>query len=240
MYLSADGPTRSVRTVPTDGGELLLTGGNGHVVGRHAHTQQLVDDLTKWTERTFPGAERTHWWSAQDYHPVDELPYVGTLGPRNDRILIATGYDKWGMTNSVAAAFALSSRVLGGSTPWARALDSWSRHEVAGFGSAVAFNAGVAFNMANGWLRPLAGAAAGHKGDPAEGDGRVEWQGRKPVAVCTVDGQTQRRSAICPHLHGIVSWNDAERSWDCPLHGSRFAADGSVLEGPATRGLAPG
>jgi Rieske Fe-S protein len=57
--------------------------------------------------------------------------------------------------------------------------------------------------------------------------------------VSTVDGRTCRVSAVCPHLGGIVAWNDAERSWDCPLHGSRFAADGTRLEGPATSDLAP-
>jgi Rieske Fe-S protein len=57
--------------------------------------------------------------------------------------------------------------------------------------------------------------------------------------VCTVGGVTRRFSAVCPHLGGVVTWNEVERSFDCPLHGSRFAADGSVLEGPATHGLAP-
>ena len=67
----------------------------------------------------------------------------------------------------------------------------------------------------------------------------VGRDGVRPVAVSTVAGCTTRLSAVCPHLKGIVSWNDAEKSWDCPLHGSRFAADGTVLEGPATSNLKP-
>ncbi|MDQ3627748.1 MAG: Rieske 2Fe-2S domain-containing protein, partial [Actinomycetota bacterium] len=74
---------------------------------------------------------------------------------------------------------------------------------------------------------------------PREGAGRVEHTGARPVATCTVGGRTRRVSAVCPHLWGVVRWNDAEQSWDCPLHGSRFDADGEVLEGPATRGLRP-
>ena len=235
MYLSADSPTRSVRSVPHGGGELLLTGGNGHVVGRKSGTSRLVEDLTRWTR--LPGATRTHAWSAQDYHSVHELPYAGPLVPHDDRIMIASGYDKWGMTNAVAAALALSSSLLGGHTEWATVMRSWSGREVKGAVSALRVNASVGLALGTGWIAPLLHSP--EKLNPGEGRGRVERGGLAPVAVCTVDGKTVRRSAVCTHLHGVVSWNDAERSWDCPLHGSRFRPDGSVIEGPATEDLPP-
>ncbi len=240
MYLSADSPDRTVRSVPhtaADGAteELLLTGGNGHVVGRHAHTAGLVDDLVAWTRRHFPGAEPTHSWSAQDYHSDHELPFVGPLVPHDDRVLVATGYDKWGMTNAVAAALALSSMLLGGHTEWAAAMRSWTTREVAGALSAARANAAVGLALGTGWVKPQFTAPG--KLNPAEGSGRVERGGLHPVAVCTVGGQTYRRSAVCTHLRGVLSWNDAERSWDCPLHGSRFRPDGGVIEGPATSDL---
>jgi len=237
MYLSADSPSRSVRSVPTTDGELLMTGGNGHVVGRQSPTSELVRDLQAWTGKHWPGAELTHSWSAQDYHSMHELPYAGPLTPGHDRILVATGYDKWGMTNAVAAALSLTGQLLGGHIEWASALQSWTTKELTGALPAAKLNAEVAGHLAAGWLKPL--LSKPDRLDPAEGSGRVERGGVTPVAVCTVDGRTQRRSAVCTHLHGLVSWNDAERSWDCPLHGSRFAADGSVLEGPATDDLRP-
>ncbi len=236
MYLSADSTVRSLRTAPTAAGTQLLVGGNGHVVGRHGSTQSLVDDLIEWTQRYFPGAEPTHAWSAQDYQPIDGLPYVGPLTPGNENISVATGYDKWGMTNAVAAGLLLSRRILGdASTPWAGALQSWRRHEITGLPTVAMLNAQVAWNLARGWIAPL----LQHGDHPAlaEGAGRVERHLPRPVGRCTVDGVTHQVSAVCPHLGGIVRWNDAERSWDCPLHGSRFAADGTVLEGPATLGL---
>jgi Rieske Fe-S protein len=94
-------------------------------------------------------------------------------------------------------------------------------------------NLQVARHLTTGWLS----AAFGGGGTPAEGEGRVERRGIRPAGVCTVDGTTSAVSPICPHLHGILNWNDAERSWDCPLHGSRFTHDGKLLEGPATRDL---
>lgn len=235
MYLSADSPTRSVRTVPTADGELLLIGGNGHVVGRHASPASLVDDLTEWTQQSFPGAERTHWWSAQDYESLDGLPYVGPLLPGQERILIATGYAKWGMTNAVASALALSSDILDGNMPWSDAFASWRVHEVSGLPRAAKLNTTVGVRMAEGWLKAALHSASSDA--PAEGQGRVERRGAEPVAVCTVGGRTHELSAVCPHLKGVVSWNDAELSWDCPLHGSRFTAEGDVIEGPATSGL---
>lgn len=114
MYLSAESPTRSIRSIPRDTGELLLTGGNGHGVGRAANPAGRVCDLIDWTSATFPGAELTHSWSAQDYHSDHELPFIGPLRPGQDNVLVATGFDKWGMTMAVASGVALSSRILGG------------------------------------------------------------------------------------------------------------------------------
>lgn len=236
MFLSVESPTRSLRTASGDQQELLLVGGNGHVVGRHRSPATQLADLTAWTEQHFPGARRTHWWSAQDYQSLDGPPYVGPLLPGQEQILVASGYDKWGMTNAVAAALVLSASILGDKPAWAPAFRSWRRNEVRGVGMAAKLNGSVALHLAQGWLK--AGITAGGQDAPAEGQGRVERRGARPVAVCTVEGRTHELSAVCPHLKGIVTWNDAELSWDCPLHGSRFAATGELLEGPAVTGLA--
>lgn len=237
MYLSADEPNRSVRSAVTPDGELLLIGGNGHVVGREDSAQALVADLTAWTKDHFPEAQRTHWWSAQDYESVDGPPFIGGLTPWSDRILVATGYDKWGMTTAVAAALALSSRILGGTMPWAEELDSWRLRELGSVPSMAVLNAGVASHLATGWAKTL--TARPSDDVPAEGVGTIRREGARAVAVCQVEGKVHRVQAACSHLGGIVHWNDAERTWDCPLHGSRFAPDGSVLNGPATRPLSP-
>ena len=234
MYLSADRLTRSLRSVPMDGEELLLVGGNGHVTGRGPSPKQQIDGLVDWATTTFPGSVVTHTWSAQDPASLTELPYVGPLTPRHEDILVATGYDKWGFANAAAAALLLSKTVLGGIPSWGTAMRSWTPRELAGLPRALRFNSGVGLEMLDGYLhRPL-----GHE-RPAEGEGEVHYEGTRPVAECTVDGQTHRVSAVCTHLRGVLCWNDAELSWDCPLHGSRFGPDGEVLEGPATAALPP-
>ncbi|MHA7276986.1 FAD-dependent oxidoreductase [Arthrobacter sp. HLT1-21] len=236
MYLSIDSPTRSLRTAVVDGRSYLIVGGNGHRVGRESHTQGLVDDLVRWTRGHFPAARPVHFWSAQDYEPASALPYVGKLPLSRHRIYTATGYNKWGMTNAVAAALALSAEILGGQMPWANKLYATriARQDAL---STVRSNAGAGLELLSGWLGGLARTSTV---SPPEGQGIVVRNGARPVGVCVVDGVTHRVSVVCPHLGGVLGWNDAERSWDCPLHGSRFTADGTLLEGPATRDLTPG
>lgn len=210
MMLSADSPSRSLRYAVHDGAEVLVVGGAGHVVGRRDHPRRSYTELLDWTRRHFPGAQATHCWSAQDYVPAAGLPYVGPLTPGGERILVATGFAKWGMTNGVAAALLLAKRILGGDLgEWAPAFDSWSAHELSGLAQAVKLNLEVGWHLTAGWV------------------GNTVGRGHRPV---------------CTHLGGVLCFNDAENSWDCPLHGSRFAAagsasEGAVLEGPATRDL---
>ena len=233
MYISVDSPSRSVRYAPTPSGDKLIVGGAGHSVGRSAHPKAAVDELARWATLHYPGAVQTHFWSAQDYHPADELPYVGPLLPKFENIMVATGFDKWGMTNGVAAALALSSRMLGGRMDWAQAFASWSPHELKGIPTALQANFEVGLYLAKGWAAPVTTPSQ----TPEEGQGRVSGPPWRLQATSVVDGVERTVSPVCPHLGGIVNWNDADQAWECPLHGSRFAPDGALLEGPATRGL---
>lgn len=236
MFLSIDGPTRTLRTAVVDGRTYLIVGGNGHPVGRETHTQALIDDLVRWTQQHFPAVRPVYQWSAQDYEPASALPYVGKLPLSRHNIYAATGYNKWGMTNAVAAALALSAEILGGQMPWANKLYATRVARQDAF-STVKTNAGAGLELLNGWLSGLARTSTV---SPPEGQGVVVRNGARPEGVCVVDGVTHRISAVCPHLGGVLGWNDAEKSWDCPLHGSRFTAEGTLLEGPATRDLTQG
>ncbi len=237
MYLSSDRTSRSLRGGTHNGAPMLLVGGEGHTTGRGGPTSRRLNTLRDWTAEHFPKATETHAWSAQDYTPAHSLPVVGPLLPGLDEILVAGGFSKWGMTNGVAAALALSSRLLGGRMDWADAMASWSRHELTGLPTGAWANAEVGLEMTRSWVAPLTHPGAGSP--PGEGAGVVRYDRiGTPTAHSVVGGLERRVSAVCPHLGGILRWNDAEASWDCPLHGSRFAPDGAVLEGPATCDLA--
>jgi len=206
MYLSAGSDSRSVRDAPGVGGTKLLIGGAGHGVGRTPSELEHVDRLRHWTDEYFPGAIETHQWSAQDYSPVDGVPFVGHLPRGGGRIYVATGFDKWGMTNGVAAGRAISGRILGSEPAWAGSFDR-RNPRVSGLTHLATINGKVGLALASSVVETV-----------------------RRDRACDVVG-------VCTHLGGLLHWNDAENSWDCPLHGSRFAEDGAVLEGPATRPL---
>lgn len=232
MLLSSGTPTYSVRDAPSASGRLLLVGGNGHVVGRSSSPAGHLDALRAWTESWFPGAEETHTWSAQDYASHDGLPAVGHLPRGRGRVYVATGYAKWGLTNGVAAALSISNQVHGHSPSWQRPV---SRRITRPGGAAeiARLNAAVGIHLTGDLLR----AELQRPDTPEEGEGVVGREGLLPVGHSRVGDRTCSVVALCTHLGGTLAWNDAEQSWDCPLHGSRFTPDGEVLEGPATKPL---
>jgi glycine/D-amino acid oxidase-like deaminating enzyme/nitrite reductase/ring-hydroxylating ferredoxin subunit len=233
MYISAGSSSRSVRDVPGGDVPRFLVGGSGHTVGRTRSEREHLDELRTWASAHLPGAVETHAWSAQDYSSFTGLPLVGSL-PLGNRVLTATGYDKWGMTNGIAASLDLAAQVLRRDRPaWARALHG-NRARPRALAHLSSLNAKVGVAATAQVLR----AESRRVPDQApEGTGVVGRDKGIPTATSTIDGQECRLVGICTHVGGTVRWNDAEKTWDCPLHGSRFAPDGTVLEGPATRPL---
>lgn len=234
MFLSAGSPSRSVRDAPTpSGGRRLLIGGDGHAVGRTPSEREHVDELRAWTEQYFPGAVETHRWSAQDYRSHDSFPYIGVMPRGRGHAYVATGFDKWGMASGVMAARSISAQILGQQPSWDKVI---GRRITRPRGAArlALLNAEVAVAAARSAVAAGIRTVAER---PHEGEGVVGRRGVVPVGVSTTHGETCAVRALCTHLGGVLRWNDNEHTWDCPLHGSRFAADGSVIEGPATRGL---
>ncbi len=232
MYLSISQPTRSIRTTPHEGGRLLVLGGEGHAVGRDRDTRRRYEALERDLAGWFGGAQPQYRWSAHDYVPIDSLPYIGRLSGRSDRISVATGFAKWGLTKGTVAAILITDGILGRPNAWADTYDAARldvRHSLAGFLTA---NSKVGAHF-------VADRLLGGDADSIEpGGGAVIRRGLRQLAVSRDDdGELHALSARCTHLGCIVAWNTAERTWDCPCHGSRFDPEGRVIEGPATADL---
>jgi glycine/D-amino acid oxidase-like deaminating enzyme len=198
MAIGIDTPTRSLRPLTfADGATGLVIGGNGHRVGEEPDTPGQYEDLERWAREHLDVESVEARWSAQDYMPLDGVPYIGR-SPRRVRTFVATGFQKWGMTTAFVAGRILRDAIVGDDNPWAEVFDATRIDAKASARSFVQSNATV--------VKPF------------------------------IEGHLSRTKR-CTHLGCIVRWNEAEESWDCPCHGSRFTAEGAVLEGPATKPL---
>jgi glycine/D-amino acid oxidase-like deaminating enzyme/nitrite reductase/ring-hydroxylating ferredoxin subunit len=237
MYISVEEPTRSVRSTPApEGSRFLIIGGEGHKPGRDDDTRRRYEALERFAHDRFAVATVEHRWSTHDYAPLDRLPYIGRLRRHEQRVLVATGFAKWGLTKGVIAAGILSDTVLERDNPWARLYDAKRLRPKTSARKFIIENGKVAVWFVGDRLRPRDGLDEIR--NLAAGEGTIARLGRRHLAVYRGDeGELHALSARCTHLGCLVGWNRADRTWECPCHGSRFAADGSLLQGPATAPL---
>jgi glycine/D-amino acid oxidase-like deaminating enzyme/nitrite reductase/ring-hydroxylating ferredoxin subunit len=235
MFLSAGTPTRSIRTIP-DGDRLFLNvGGNGHKLGDEADTPHRYDELEAFLREHWPDAgEVAYRWSTHDYMPHDQVPYVGRIARTTPHVYTATGFNKWGLTNGTAAAMMISDSILGRANPWLELFDAKRLPPRSALGRYVKENASAGLHFFADRVRP-GDAKSAEEVKP--GEGAIVGRVRKTAVYRDDDGAVHELSPVCRHLWCIVDWNPAERTWDCPCHGSRYAADGRAIEGPTTKDL---
>jgi glycine/D-amino acid oxidase-like deaminating enzyme/nitrite reductase/ring-hydroxylating ferredoxin subunit len=234
MFLSTESPPHSVRTTPHDGGELLIVGGESHKTGTGDPVERYAA-LEAWARERFDVESVEYRWSAQDAMPADGIPYVGRLSPIARRVWTASGFRKWGFTNGAAAAIILSDAIAGRENPWAATFDSNRFKPLAAAPTLLKENIGVGAHFFGDRLAPPDARSLDQLA-PGEG-GIVKAGDEKVAAYRDEDGVVHALSPICTHLHCQVRFNAAERSWDCPCHGSRFATDGTPIQGPAVNPL---
>ncbi|OXM87525.1 FAD-dependent oxidoreductase [Paenibacillus rigui] len=235
MYLSAGDPKRSLRTVKVNGEDFLILGGENHQTGQGICTIKHYEALQSFGEQHFGIREIGYRWSAQDLITLDKLPYIGPAASDTPNIFIATGYKKWGMTTSVAAALLLDKQISGIASPYTDLFRPSRFHADPSLRNFAVENADVAKHLIQGKLEMVSR-------DPAElgkDEGAVvRVNGKRAGAYRDSHGQLHLVDTTCTHMGCEVEWNDGERTWDCPCHGSRYSYQGEVLEGPAKKPLA--
>ena len=232
---SEAGGTHSVRTAPyKDGQRLLVVTGGQYKTGTKEATQEQYDELAAWTRERFGVDAIEHRWSTQDTSSVDRLPYIGGLPNAGDHVWVATGFSAWGMTNGTLSGLILADLLQGRRNDYAAVYDPGRVSLRASAGKLVKENVEVAKHLVTGMFRNDISAPE----DLAPGEAGIFHDGgRRMAAYRDADGTAHVLSARCTHLGCTVAWNDAERTWDCPCHGSRFDIDGSIREGPAVQPL---
>jgi nitrite reductase/ring-hydroxylating ferredoxin subunit len=234
MYLASDAGW-SVR--PTGGrSPMCLVGGEGHPMVEDLSSLDRYERLESFARHSL-GVSVTHRWSAFDYEPVDGLPFIGHLCPRSQRRYVATGFQKWGMSTGMVAAAILADLLDGRVHPQAHVFDATRLARNVGR-DLIRNNVHVGVRFVKDRL--AASTRRLEVPDLEPGQGAVVRLDGTLVALSRDRGGTARAiRATCTHLGCIVGFNDGDQTWDCPCHGSRFALDGAVLDGPATGPLAP-
>ncbi len=235
VHINAGTPTRSTR--PWDGAEGpgIVVVGEGHPTGDGTASPGRWGELERWAREHFDIASFEYRWSAQDYTSVDDLPYIGR-SPLSRRVYVATGFRKWGLSNGTVAATVLADLFAGRTNPWLKTFDATRIGDLESINPAAKITTRVASHFVGDRIGRL---LAPEIATLEAGEGKiVRADGNAIGAYRDQEGVIHGVSATCTHLGCTVKWNDAETSWDCPCHGSRFDIDGSVLAGPATHPLA--
>jgi glycine/D-amino acid oxidase-like deaminating enzyme/nitrite reductase/ring-hydroxylating ferredoxin subunit len=214
--------------------DVLIVGGEDHKTGQAPANSEPYARLESWARERFPMIREVRFrWSGQVMETNDGLAFIGRNPLDHANVFIVTGDSGMGMTYGAIAGILLTDLILGRDNPWATLYDP-SRKTLRAMDRFVKENLNVAKQYCD-WL------TSGDVTLPEQikpGEGAVIRQGLKKVAVYRDEqGVCHERSAVCPHLDGIVRWNNAEKTWDCPCHGSRFDCLGGVLNGPANRDL---
>ncbi len=237
MFISSSEPFRSFRSNRAeDGGEIWMVGGENHKTGQGGDTRERYRNLERYAHERFDVKAIEYRWSTQDNNTVDRVPYIGKSTPASKRIYVATGFGGWGMTNGTVAGLLLSDQIAGRENDWSFVFDPNRFKPVTSAVDFVKEN----LNVAKHFVADRIGVPDEEKlPELAEGEGRVVESDGEKIAACKVAGASHAVSAICTHMGCVVDWNKAEKSWDCPCHGSRFNYDGKVIQGPANKDLEP-
>lgn len=229
MYADAEDRGLSLRGARAGGEDLLILAHGAHKTG-HETGESHYEALLDWARRLFPGASEVCRWSAQDCVTNDRIPFVGRYSQFGGRVFLATGFNKWGMTGSMAAARILADLIVDGKSRTADVFSPGRPDLGMQAGGFFREAADTAANFLRGYLEaPRRGVAELKNGE----GGLAEFRGAKIGAFRDGDGGLHGVRPVCTHMRCPLRWNPEENTWDCPCHGSRFDPDGNAVGGPA-------
>ena len=230
-YLSYESPSRTMRQYK----DFLILGGEDHRTGVSKDTNQHYDNIRHFVQEHFNTSDIDYQWSTQDYSTLDKIPFIGSINDNHD-IYVATGYQKWGMTNGTFAALLLHDLLLDIENPATDLFSPKRTNLAAQAKDFITYNSRVVYELIIGKLQA--------------GEIAADLEGLKPNQAKTIytsegdygvykdeDGNLHKLDITCPHMGCELKFNQAETTWDCPCHGSRFCHRGSVIAGPAHHGL---
>jgi glycine/D-amino acid oxidase-like deaminating enzyme/nitrite reductase/ring-hydroxylating ferredoxin subunit len=228
-------PYHYYRTQEVEGQKYLIAGGEDHKTAHQENTEICFTKLESYLRKYFNIEEISFRWSSQYFEPSDGLPYIGHLPGHPDNIFVATGFGGNGIIYSQVAAMALTDIIVTGESKYEKLFDPNRIKPVAGFTNFVKESADVLGILVGKWF---SSSKIKEVGELAKGEARVvKYEGHSIALFKDDDGNLHGVNPACTHINCVVVWNNAEKTWDCPCHGSRFSVDGEMFTAPARKDL---
>jgi len=235
VFISAEKDIYSFRSQPYENSELVIAGGQEHVTGQVEDTSERFRLLYSYVKQFFDIDHIEFCWSSQDNNTIDMVPYIGRYLPDSRHIYIATGFNGWGMTHGTISAIILNSLITGSSSPWQEVYDP-SRFKLSRSGEKT-LQETSAEDISKEDKKIIKEPENILSGMDVKEGRIIDIEGTKIAVYKTRENEGIFLSPACTHMNCLVRFNDAEKSWDCPCHGSRFTFDGKVLNSPAIEAL---
>jgi len=212
--------------------DLLLVGGQDHLVGFDTNFEERYQALEKWTRERYPDIDMIYRWSGQVEEPADLIAYIGK-DPGADNVYVITGDSGLGLTHGTLGGKLISDFILGIPNPWKDLYDP-KRLKLLTTPEVLKHLAEANWQFKDYFK----GSDVADIEDIVPGEGAIICKGIHRYAVYKDEkGKLSACSAVCTHMKGLVRWNSTEKSWDCPIHGSRFDKLGKQIHGPASQDL---
>jgi Rieske Fe-S protein len=228
-------PYHYYRTQEVNGEKYLVAGGEDHKTAHQENTEECFRRLQAYLAKYYNIDDVSFKWSSQYFQPADGLPYIGHLPGNPDNVFVATGFGGNGMTYSHVTALLLTDLVVNGKSRYEKLFDPNRIKPVAGFESFVKEAADVVAKFIGDRINK---AKIKELSELAPGEAKVvKYEGDSIALYKDEKGGVHAVNPACTHVNCIVGWNNAEQTWDCPCHGSRFSMDGEVLNAPARKDL---
>lgn len=234
MYITSKQPTLSLRTVPYQDKRILLVAGSDHKTGAKIDLKNSYIELENRIKEIYPKAEILYRWNTEDCISLDKIPYIGEFSEMMPNVFVATGFKKWGMTTSKVAANIILDKIVGNTNDYEEVFTSTRLRPVKNYKELTNIVKEVTYSLVlNKFNIPDDTINAIEKED-----GKIiEVDGKKVGIYKDKEGKLFAIKPVCSHLGCELSFNNLDKTWDCPCHGSRFDYTGKSIYDPSIKDL---
>ena len=240
MYINIQSPIYSFRTAKDEDKKILLLGGGDHKTGDNISYKDSYGLLEEKAKQWYPDCEIKYRWSTRDCITLDKIPYIGEFSNTLPNMYVGTGFNKWGMTSSNVAARIVTDKIIGKENEYSEVFEATRLNPIV--------NKDEVKNMVSQTVKSLVVERIEKPekvlndeislGDIKQETGQIiEFNGEKVGVYKDIEGKMFGVKPVCTHLGCILNWNDADKTWDCPCHGSRFDYTGKNIYNPALKDL---